>query len=329
MFTPAISAIQEAQSIVIIQAENPDGDSLGSSLGLEEILGDIGKDVSLHCPVAIPTYMNYFQGWDRVTPDFNTKADLAIIVDTNSDVLLSKTLEMPGVRHYLESHPVLVLDHHAVESTLPFDAVHITRDVVAAGQVVYELAEEAGWDINKTAAEQLLAAIMSDSLGLTTQNVDASSFSSAAALVARGASNSDIEQRRREYMKKSPEILAYKGRLIERIEYFCDGKLALVDIPFDEIQEYSHQYNPSVLVLDEMRLVKGVELAVAIKTYPDGKLTGKLRSNIAISDAVAGYFGGGGHAYAAGFRVYESYDTIIKELISATEKAIADHDTNR
>lgn len=327
MFTNALSIINKAQSIVVIQAENPDGDSLGSSLALEEILGDLGKDVSLHCPVAIPTYMHYFSGWDRVTPDFNTHADLAIIVDTNSEVLLSKTLEMPGVRHFLESHPVLVLDHHSVESTLPFDATYVDRQVVAAGQIIYELAHDAGWTINKTAAEHILAAIMSDSLGLTTQNTDASSFSTAAELVALGASNSDIEQRRREYMKKSPEILSYKGRLIERIEYFCNGKLALVTIPFDEIKEYSHQYNPSVLVLDEMRLVQGVELAVAIKTYPDGKLTGKLRSNIPISDAVAGYFGGGGHAYAAGFRVYESYETITKELLNAVEKAIEDHET--
>ncbi|HEY5695275.1 MAG TPA: hypothetical protein VIQ80_00395, partial [Candidatus Saccharimonadales bacterium] len=135
-----------------------------------------------------------------------------------------------------------------------------------------------------------------------------------------------IEERRREFMKKSPEILAYKGELIGRIEYFLNGKLAIVHIPWEDIQQYSDQYNPSVLVLDEMRLVEGVELGVAIKTYPDGKLTGKLRSNLPIAEEVAGYFGGGGHKYAAGFRVYEEYDKIIKELIEATEKAIKHYD---
>ena len=81
----------------------------------------------------------------------------------------------------------------------------------------------------------------------------------------------------------------------------------------------------SVLVLDEMRLVEGVELGVAIKTYPDGKLTGKLRSNLPISEEVAGYFGGGGHAYAAGFRTHEEYDTIVTELVTATDKALKSH----
>ena len=72
-----------------------------------------------------------------------------------------------------------------------------------------------------------------------------------------------------------------------------------------------------------MRLVEGVELGVALKTYPDGKVTGKLRGNAPIAETVAGYFGGGGHKYAAGFRAYEDYDTIVRELIDATDKALA------
>jgi phosphoesterase RecJ-like protein len=68
--------------------------------------------------------------------------------------------------------------------------------------------------------------------------------------------------------------------------------------------------------------LKAWEIGVAIKTYPDGKATGKLRSNLPISEEVAGYFGGGGHKYAAGFRVYEEYDKIVAELVTATAKAI-------
>jgi phosphoesterase RecJ-like protein len=71
-----------------------------------------------------------------------------------------------------------------------------------------------------------------------------------------------------------------------------------------------------------MRLVEGVELGIAIKTYPDGKITGKLRGNLPIAEDVAGFFGGGGHKYAAGFRTYEDYDTIVSELVTATDKAL-------
>lgn len=322
MFDKAIDAINNAQKIVVVQAENPDGDSIGSSLALEEILSDLGKSVQLHCPVDTPKYLRYIHGWDRITSDFDTNTDLAIIVDTNAELLISKSLSMPGVRHFLETHPVIVLDHHATDSTLTFDATHVNQPVVAAGELIYNLAHTAVWVINPQAAENMLIAIMSDSLGLTTQNTTADSFRVAGELTALGASNSAIEERRREFMKKSPEILAYKGRLIERIEYLLDGKLAIIHIPWEEIQKYSDQYNPSVLVLDEMRLVEGVEVACAIKTYPDGKLTGKLRSNMPVSEQIAGYFGGGGHAYAAGFRVYDDYAVIVRELVEAADKSL-------
>jgi Exopolyphosphatase-related proteins len=325
MYDKAKGLINSAQKIIIIQAENPDGDSLGSTLALEEILGNLGKKVILYCPVEIPKYMRYISGWDRIVDDFDTSSDLAIIVDTKAEVLLSKVLEVIGVRHFLETHTVLVIDHHVTESNLSFTHTLLAEEAVATSEVIYGLATDAGWVINQQAAENLLVAIMGDSLGLTTQNVSPRTFFIAGKLTELGASNSDIEKRRHEYMKKSAEILKYKGALIERIEYFLDGKLALIRIPWEEIQEYSDKYNPSVLVLDEMRLVEGVEIGVAIKTYPDGKLTGKLRSNSPISATVASFFGGGGHEYAAGFRVYESIDTIIPELLTATDKALKEY----
>jgi phosphoesterase RecJ-like protein len=326
MYESATNLINDAQKIIVIQAENPDGDSLGSALALEEILGDLGKEVILYCPIETPKYLRYINGWDRIVPDFDTSADLAIIVDTSADVLISKVLETPGVRGYLESHPVLVIDHHTTDSNLTFEHILLSDDAVATSEIIYKLASDSSWTINQQSAENMLIAIMSDSLGLTTQNVTPNAFFVAGKLTELGAHNSVIEERRREFMKKSPEILAYKGELIGRIEYLLDGKLALVHIPWEDIQKYSDQYNPSVLVLDEMRLVEGVELGVAIKTYPDGKITGKLRANIPIAETVAGFFGGGGHKYAAGFRAYEDYDTIVRELIDATDKAIQDYD---
>ena len=324
MYETAKQLIDTAKKVIVIQAENPDGDSLGSALALEEILSDLGKEVVLYCPVEIPKYMQYIKGWDRIVNNFDTSADLAIIVDTIADVLLTKVLETPGVRHFLESHSTLVIDHHITQSNLSFDHALLVEEAVATAEIIYGLAQRSEWTINQQAAENLLVAILSDSLGFTVQKVTPLTFSIASKLTELGASTSVIEKRRREFMKKSPEILKYKGELLERIEYFLDGKLALVRIPWEDIQKYSDQYNPSVLVLDEMRLVEGVEVGIAIKTYPDGKLTGKLRSNSPISATIAGFFGGGGHEYAAGFRVYESIDKIIPELLTATDKALKD-----
>jgi len=136
MYEKTATLVNAAKKIIVIQAENPDGDSLGSALALEEILGDLGKDVVLYCPVEIPKYMRYIQGWDRVVGEFDTSAELAIIVDTSADVLITKVLETPGVRHFLESHPVLVVDHHTTSSTLNFEHTMLSEDAVATSEIL-------------------------------------------------------------------------------------------------------------------------------------------------------------------------------------------------
>ena len=210
-------------------------------------------------------YKRQANGWDRVETQFDTSADTAIIVDTSADILLSKVLETPGIRHYLETHPILVIDHHVTATdTLSFEHTLLSDEAVSTSEVIFGLARDAEWKINQQAAENMLLAQMADSLGLSTQAVTPKSYRIAAELTELGAHVSVVEARRREFMKKAPEILEYKGVLLQRIEYFLDGKLALVHIPFEDIQQYSDKYNPSVLVLDEMRLVENVEVAIAV-----------------------------------------------------------------
>jgi phosphoesterase RecJ-like protein len=326
MFDTFLAQLKDADHIAIIQAENPDGDSLGSALALEELLGQQHKTVSLYCPVDIPKYLRYINGWDRVTDSFDYTAEMYIIVDTASMTLLEKALS-PENSAQFEKKSTFVFDHHTTDSDLSFSHTLISQPAVATAELIYDLARAAGWDISPLAAEQLLVAILSDSLGLMSEAVTPRTLEITTELVKAGAKISDIEQRRREFMKKSAEILTYKGTLLQRVQYELDGQLALVHVPWQEIEQYSDAYNPGALVIDEMRLVENVKLAVVIKTYPDGRLTGKLRANpeAKIAETVARYFGGGGHPYAAGFRVYEDYQNVYDELLKATEKALNDY----
>ena len=313
--------IQDKQKICIIQAENPDGDSLGSTLALEDVLVD--RQVSLYCPVDIPKYMRYFNGWDRVTNEFDFHADGYIVVDTASTVLLSKLLDQPPIKNALYTKPVLVIDHHVSEADLDFSYDAIIENESSNCALLTKIFIDQNIKINHEAAEALLYGILSDTLGLTSQTTTPEDYRTAAYLLEQGQLNiADMEERRREYMKKSQHIFRYKADLIDRTEFHLDGKLATVLIPFEDIQEYSDEYNPNVLILEELRLVQGVDVAVAIKTYPDGKVTGKIRSSKPIAETIAGYFGGGGHEYAAGFRVYEDYDAVLNDLISAVQKLL-------
>ncbi|MBQ1387767.1 DHH family phosphoesterase [Candidatus Saccharibacteria bacterium] len=325
MYSVFSEFIKDKNRICVIQAENPDGDSLGSAIALDYLLSD--KEVSLYCPVDVPKYLRYFTDWSRVTNEFDFKADGYIIVDTAAEVLLSKLLDDSAIKNRLYNAPVLVIDHHETPDDLNFPHESIIEVRPACAELIYSIAKDQNIEINVEAAEVIFQGILSDTLGLTSSSVTAETFEIAADLTRLGAVISDLEDRRREFMKKSPRILDYKADLIKRIEYSLDGELATVHIPWDDIREYSDEYNPNVLILEEMRLVEGVKVAVAVKTYPDGKVTGKIRtaSEAPIAEKIAGYFGGGGHPQAAGFRTYDTtYEEVVRDLVKIVPELLSD-----
>lgn len=329
MYQDFSTFLQDKTRISIIQAENPDGDSLGSAIALDYLLAD--RASTLYCPVDIPKYLRYFPDWSRVTNEFDFRADGYIIVDTASTILLSKLLDDPAIKNRLYHTPVLVIDHHETPDDLDFPHQAIIETRPACADLIFQIAQANHFNLPQPAAEALYAGISSDTLGLVSASVTSDTMRTMAALIDLGVSPAVLDERRREFMKKSPRILDYKADLIKRVEYSLDGRLATVHIPFEEIQQYSDEYNPNVLILEELRLVEHVEVAVAIKTYPDGKLTGKIRTSVPIADQIAGYFGGGGHPYAAGFRTYDTtYDATVADLISMLPPllaATADSDT--
>ncbi|HZM64328.1 MAG TPA: DHH family phosphoesterase [Candidatus Saccharimonadales bacterium] len=324
---PEASKIQEilgdATTIVILQADNPDGDSMGSALALEHILGDMGKQPLLYCGVDVPSYLRYLKGWDRITKELPHQFDASIIVDTSADSLF-ETLAASGEKGRLGTKPCIVLDHHAVEVSLPFASIVCNQEAVATGEVIYELAQQLQWPLNQGSKEMIATAIMADSLGLVTEATSARSIHIIAELVQGGVSLAELEHSRRELMRKKPELVHYKGELLQRVEYHANNRVATVSIPWKEIEQYSPDYNPSMLVIDDMRMTIGTNIAIAFKIYSDGKVTAKIRCNqgAPIANDLAKHFGGGGHKYASGFKIQDGkpFNEVKSECISkATE----------
>lgn len=317
--------LDKAQKVVILQADNPDGDSMGSALALEHILGDLGKEPYLYCGVDIPSYLTYLEGWDRVSKELPKQFDASIIVDTSADSLF-ENLALSGQKGQLASKPCVVIDHHAVELTIPFATVSCNKEAVATSEVIYELAHQLDWPLNHTAKEMIATAIMADSLGLVTEATTARSIHIIGELVEGGVSLADLEHARRLLMRKSPELVKYKGELLQRIEYHGDDRIAAVSIPWSEIETYSPSYNPSMLVMEDMRMTTGVQIAIAFKIYKDGKITAKIRCNqgAPIAAELAKHFGGGGHPYASGFKTQESrpFNEVKSECIAFTTELL-------
>ena len=295
-----------AQHIVVVQADNPDGDSLGSALALEHILGDLGKDVTLYCGVDVPGYLRYLNGWDRVVNQMPPKFDASIIVDASTLSLLEK-LQQSGELAWLATKPCVVLDHHEkVENVVPFARVIINEFTRSStGELVYWLAGELSWKVSAAAGEGLMTAILGDTQGLSNQLASATTYAIMGELVASGVDRPALEERRRELSKMPALIYGYKGALLQRTEFVYDGRIAIITIPQSEINTYSPLYNPGPLVQGDMLQTIGVEVAIVLKHYADGKITGAIRCNpgYGVAADLAEHLGGGGHAFASGFKV--------------------------
>ena len=317
--------IDESNHIVIIQADNPDADSLASALALEDILENQGKKVTLYCGIDISRYLKYIPGADRVTKDLPNSFDAAILVDCSSINLLEQ-LEKTNSIGSLRTRPFIIIDHHQIENTITINnTALIDPESVSTGEVIYLLSKQIGWELTKESASLLTTSILADSLGFSTEKTSSRSLRVVADLIDIGSNLALLDEVRRSSMSKPIEIISYKGRLLQRIEYFNDNQVAMIHIPWEETTKYSPLFNPAVLVLEELRNAEKVKLSIVLKSYPDGKITGKLRSNYGstIAGAVAEHFGGGGHPSASGFKTHDyNLEQIKKEIFTITNELL-------
>jgi phosphoesterase RecJ-like protein len=318
--------IQDAQKILIVQADNPDADSLGSSLALEHILGDLGKDVYMYCGVDVPTYLRYLNGWDRVLNELPSNFDLSIIVDASTYSLFDQ-IEKAGKWGTLKSKPTIVLDHHAtVEKPLDFATGLVDPESASTGELIFSLVQQFNWHVSTDAAEHLMTSILGDTQGLMNDLTHASTYRTMADLTDLGANRPKLEELRREYSKMAPVILQYKGRLLQRAEFVSNGRIAFVRIPQAEINEYSPLYNPAPLVQFDMLQVQNVQVSVVFKSYDDGHITGAIRANNGspVAGKLAERLGGGGHEYASGFKTAEgkSFDEVKSECLRVASELL-------
>jgi phosphoesterase RecJ-like protein len=319
--------VGESKSILILQADNPDADSLASSLALEHILGDLGKDVHMYCAIDMPSYLHYLPGWDRVTNDIPTNFDASIIVDASTMTLFEK-LEQSQQKGWVAAKPVVVIDHHKqVTNDISFANVIINDpERSSAGEVIFHIAKQLKWPMSVLAQECIMTSILGDTQGLSNSMATAETYRVMAELVSSGVDRPKLEETRRAYTKMPETIFRYKAELIKRTELHANEHLAVVDIPQDEINQYSPLYNPAPLIQNDMLQITDVGVAIAFKHYDNGRITAAISCNpgYTIAAALAENFGGGGHAYASGFKITDNrpFGQIKSECIKVATELI-------
>lgn len=288
-----------AEHPLFLMHHRPDGDTVGSCAALMHIAIALGKKPYGLCADKVPERLAF------LTEGLSVGTTLPSVPVTPIAVDVASTAQLGSVASLLAQNGLTVswmLDHHAVGT--PFADHLILPEAAAAGEVVFELAEqliEMGRlsALPDAAARALYAALSSDTGCFRYSNVTPKTMRTAAALLDNPAVNAaDVNHRL--FEMKSERQLRAEAFAIEHTDTTHDGKIAWVIVTQKDKAALHIEEEHLETVIDMVRSREGVDIAVAIRETPEGTFRASMRSNGFDVSSVAAVFGGGGHVRAAG-----------------------------
>lgn len=321
-FQEALEAIGNAEKLALMSHDRPDGDAIGSLVGLGLMLERAGKTVELLNQDAVPRALSFLPETQRVKrpPKQGTiEVDLIIALDSAGKDRISEQ-----VWNALPSNcPVINIDHHV--SNTGYGDINVVDTVApATGEIVYHLAESAGWPITRDVAENLFAAISTDTGSFRYPNTTSATYRAAAGLIDAGIDLGKINQQLYESFPVT-RVECIRD-LLQDMRICFDGRCATVKLTRKLKQEL--QLNPTDTegVVDIIRAIDTVIVAVFFEEVDEGKIRVSSRSKdpaVNVSKICA-VFGGGGHDLAAGARIRGEIEEVESRFLAEVEKALPD-----
>ena len=311
----AIEAVRNAKSILIVTHLNPDGDAIGSLLGLAIALREMDKTVDAAVDGGVPDYLQYIPQQETVIADLKQgQWELMISVDASDE---ERTGEA-GIYGRTHSPAVINLDHHATNTM--FGNIHlVVPEAVAASEVVYDWLLAFGHPISQPVATALLTGMVTDTMGFRTNHVVPRTLDVVHQLMLAGGPLVDIINRTM-VSKPISHIMLWK-HVFPSVEY-KDGIASAVVTPEDlkaaDLSEMTDAGLVSTLVAADEVLI-----SVVFKVEPDNKVELSFRSKAGCDvAAVAFALGGGGHKPAAGATVVGTLDEVKARVMPMLQAVI-------
>ncbi len=325
-FQSVVACLREAQTILVLTHARPDGDGLGSMSAMAAAGRAAGKTVYMLVPdtarrsdsqsqsAVPPRYEFLFEdGMPAGTSEFEKladKSDLVVVVDTCAFA------QLDGLEQALRARreKVAVIDHHATAGDVG-SIQWIDSSAAAAGVMVGEILEDLGWPVDAGAAEALFAAVASDTGWFRFSNTDPRALRAAAGWLERGAQVDMIYARIFQYDR--PERLHLMERMLAGLELYCHEQLAVMTIRKSDFERTGARADETENLINEALRLKTVKVAVLLVEQSDCvRVSFRSRSGIDVA-ALAGRFGGGGHARASGMRTTDDLDAVKKQIVTA------------
>jgi len=305
-----VEVLSGAKSIGVVGHVGPDGDALGSMIGLSIAARAAGIEAcaSFAEPFVVPEEMSFLDTSTLVAPSaFPNDLDVAVVVDTS---VPERVGSMVGALN--NAKRLVVVDHHISDGAWG-DHVLIDRSAAATTELVYELISELGWKLTESVATALYTGIVTDTGRFQYSSTSSRTHQIAADLIRHGVKPDIVGQKLFEEASFGyyHVISAVVGRaVLDEKREFVWSVLTPQDLETAGIK--SHETDG---LIDLVRMARGTEVACLLKVKKPGLVKGSLRSRGKVDvAALASNFGGGGHHNAAGFTSSEEPETIIAKI---------------
>lgn len=314
-----LAAIHASSSVILTGHERPDGDCIGAQAALARVLEALGKRVHVLNPDPPEAAFDYLASeveYGVHTGEALPEHDLCVLLDI-SELERCGSLAEP-LR--ASSASKLVIDHHVHHGDEWWDHCLVDRSASATGLLVHRLAAALGVELDPVASAGVFTSLVTDTGWFKYSNTDAETLRVAGEMVTRGVQPDLLFSAI--YQRNEPALPHELGQLLANLEYFADGRLALLASdpkggPFD---------GNSDLLLDILRSVDRVEVVLFLRIASDGRIKLSARSKGSFDvNALAREFGGGGHVKASGATLDGPMEAARSALLEAALVHIERH----
>ena len=308
-----LKEIKEAEKIVILTHESPDGDAVGSSLGMKFMIEELGKTAD----VIIPEYSRMFQflpGANEIKPETEIeKYDLAISVDCATFKRMAKN------ECFEKAKKTIVIDHHG-SNNMYGDLNYVNPVSPACCEILVGMAEYFEIKITKEIGTCLMTGIITDTGGFRYMGVTPDTFEYTAELLRLGVDIPDIYKRTMGTKTKANFELT--KRIIDRMELLEEGKVAFTYMNTQDELEVKAEPGDHEGLVNIGKDIEGVLVSIFIRQKDEEeayKVSLRSEDGINVSD-ICLLFGVGGHARAAGALIQGSVEQVKEKLMKEIKK---------
>ncbi len=307
----AIVALRRATSVVVCAHVRPDGDAMGSVLGMTLALRENGIPAvpTLAHGGHVPTTYSFMPGYSLFVPVHDLEAPQVFIA------LDTPNLERLGDAGKLakSAETIIVIDHHPDTEEYGTVLVH-EPDAAATGQIVWNFAKELDNAPSADVAQCCYVGLVTDTGRFCYDNTSAAAFRAAAEMTEAGASPAEIAVA--VFQSRSAASLAIEARAMSRLTLANDDRVAYAWITDADFEEIGSTPEEAESLPDAVRVVAGIDAAVLLR-QAGGEVRGNLRSKAGFDvSAVARHFGGGGHRAASGFTFSGTVEELLPQLLA-------------